>query len=131
MIVKSIFIYFVIFPTIAFVSFPNSLNVSLEQRVANEDIVNLFRTNVSTVEEEITDGEGGDARERRGRHEGRDAGAMDQGDGADEPAGGHGDGRLRPGVSEAGPLRARRTARAAGQASGEEGRLSARSVNRV
>ena len=73
MIVKSIFIYFVIFPTIAFVSFPNSLNVSLEQRVANEDIVNLFRTNVSTVEEEITDGEGGDAAANPGGRFGRRA----------------------------------------------------------
>ena len=61
MIVKSFFVYFVIFPTMAFVSSPNSLNISLEQRVANEDVMILFRTNVSTIEEEITDGDGGDA----------------------------------------------------------------------
>ncbi len=61
MIVRSFFICFVIFPTIAIVSFPNSLNVSLEQRSTNEDVLNLFRTNVSTAENKITDGDGGDA----------------------------------------------------------------------
>ncbi len=59
MIVKSFFIYFVIFPTIALVSFPNSRNVNLERRVANEDVMNLFWTNVSIAEDEITDGTGG------------------------------------------------------------------------
>ena len=62
MIVTSFFIYIVKFPTIAFVSFPNSLNVSLEQRAANVDVTILFRANVSTAEDEITDGgDGGDA----------------------------------------------------------------------
>jgi hypothetical protein len=84
MIVTSFFIYFVIFPTITFVSFPNSLNVSLEQRVANEDVMNLFRTNVSTVEEEITDGDGGDA---IGGGTGTARGG-DEGDGGDAIGGG-------------------------------------------
>jgi hypothetical protein len=61
MIITSFFIYFVIFPTIAFVSFPNSLNVSLEQRAANEDVMILFQTNASTAGNEITEGDGGDA----------------------------------------------------------------------
>lgn len=61
MIATSFFIYFVIFPTITFVSFPNSLNVSLEQRAANDDVMNQFRTNVTTAGDEITDGDGGDA----------------------------------------------------------------------
>jgi hypothetical protein len=61
MIVTSFFIYFVIFPTIVFVSFPNPLNVSLEQRVGNEDVMNLFRTNESTAEDEHTDSDGDDA----------------------------------------------------------------------
>jgi hypothetical protein len=61
MIITSFFIYFVIFPTIAFVSFPNSPNVSLEQRAANEDDMILFQTNASTAGNEITEGDGGNA----------------------------------------------------------------------
>lgn len=61
MIVTSFFIYFVIFPTIAFVSFPNFLNLSLEQRASIEDAMILFRTNVSLADDDFTDGDGGDA----------------------------------------------------------------------
>jgi hypothetical protein len=60
MIVTSFFIYFVIFPTIAFVSFPSSLNVSLKQGAPNEEVI-LIQTNASTAENEITEGDGGDA----------------------------------------------------------------------
>jgi hypothetical protein len=86
MIVRSFFICFLIFPTIFFVSFPNSLNVSLEQATANEDVMNLFRTNVSTPEDEITDGVGGDA---IGGGTGRARGG-DGGDGGDAIGGGTG-----------------------------------------
>jgi hypothetical protein len=69
------FIYFVIFPTVAYVSFPNSLNVSLEQRAANEDVMILFQTNASTAEDEITEWDSGDAiGEGAGTARGRDGG---------------------------------------------------------
>jgi hypothetical protein len=96
MIVTSFFIYIVIFPTIAFVSFPNSLNVSLEQRAANEDVTILFRANVSTAEDEITDGgDGGDAI-GGGTGTGTARGG-DGGDGGDAIGGGTGKGTARGG----------------------------------
>jgi hypothetical protein len=89
MIVTSFFIYFVIFPTIAFVSFPNSLNISLEQRAANEDVMILFQTNASTAENEISEGDGGDA---IGGGTGTARGG-DGGDGGDAIGGGTGTAR--------------------------------------
>ena len=95
MIVTSFFIYFVIFPTIAFVSFPNSLNVSLEQRAANEEVMILFQTNASTAENEITEGDGGDAI-GGGTGTGTARGG-DGGDGGDAIGGGTGTGTARGG----------------------------------